>query len=114
MKTFVIDGNNFSDWTGFTKELYEQFGADWEPFGLNWLDDILYGSVVGFEEEDEVTIFWKNNLKSKHDLDKDTSVILNQDDKGLYQVIVDMLQKHDNIHLRLESDDKSHVRSVQK
>lgn len=101
MKTFIINGNNFNDWEGLTKELYSQFGAEWYPFGLNWLDDILYGSVVGFKEGEEVTFVWKNSAKSKIDLDNDT-VLLNKDEKSLYQVVIDMIQKHDNIHLSLE------------
>ena len=103
MKTFIIDGNNFDDWVSFTKELYKQLGAKWHPFGLDWLDDIFYGSVIGFEEGEEVTFIWKNNLKSKRDLNKDTSVILSEEDEGLYQVIIDMIQKHHNLHLQLDS-----------
>ena len=112
MKTFVIDGNNFNDWEGFTKELYSQFGANWFAFNVAWLEDILYGGVVGFDYAEEITFIWKNNLKSKTDLNKETHVHMNEDVRkeygGLYEYIITLLRDHSNIHLQLDSDNGQH------
>ncbi|HMS93168.1 MAG TPA: hypothetical protein PKD28_02150 [Candidatus Saccharibacteria bacterium] len=105
MKVFEIDGRAFKDYEGFVRELYQQFNTTFPVSGLDRLDDVLYGGVIGFEEGEEVTIIWKNNQKSKKRLNRDKSIILDDSAGGLYRVIIDMIREHDNIHLQLDDVD---------
>ena len=107
MKTFIIDGSDFSDYDGFAMTLFSKLGGEARPYGLSWLDDILYGGVIGFEDGEEIAIVWKNNLKSKVDLNSDTSIPLSTQDRGnLYELILEIIQAHDNVHLYLDSESK--------
>lgn len=70
MKTFIIDGNNFTDLEGFyieidrllTKNLNFKTGHNYDAF-----NDIVRGGFGVFDNE-PITIRWMNYGKSKKDL----------------------------------------------
>lgn len=103
MKKIVIDGNNFSTYSGFILELSKQLGDDESGYGLDWLDDILYGGIVYFDDDEKVQFIWKNSSKSRYDLNKDLSHPLPKEDQGkLFEFIIGLIRHHDNIQLQLE------------
>lgn len=70
-KTFIINGNNFSDLQGFydevvnvlTKNFTDKFGRN-----MNAFDDILLGGFCKFEYQEKIIFIWKNAKKSQKDL----------------------------------------------
>ena len=79
MKTFILDGNNFSDMEGFyseidkllTKNLERQTGHN-----LNAFNDLLRGGFNVHEYNEPITIRWINYGKSKKDLGDEMVLIL--------------------------------------
>ena len=79
MKTFILDGNNFSEMEGFyseidkllTKNLERQTGHN-----LNAFNDLLRGGFNVHEYNEPITIRWINYGKSKKDLGDEMVLIL--------------------------------------
>jgi RNAse (barnase) inhibitor barstar len=75
-KRFIIDGDNFSDFQGFTKEFSFKVLSNkhiWKG-NLDAFNDILRGGFGDIEEDDEVEIVWKNSKKSINDLSYDETI----------------------------------------
>ena len=70
---------------------------------LDQLDDVLYGGVVGFDEDEKVEFIWRNAAKSKRELDKETAKVLLDQQKhdGLFELVVSIIKNHDNVTLEL-------------
>lgn len=69
-KSFVIDGNNFSDYEGFCDEFSRVILTNkyhWTG-NLNAFNDILFGGFGDIQPGECYTIVWKNVKKSKVDL----------------------------------------------
>ena len=58
MKTFEINGNNFSNLKGFYDEVQKVL-----------TDDVLQGGFGKFDQGESIELVWKNSKKSKKDLD---------------------------------------------
>ena len=79
MKTFILDGNSFSDMGGFydninkllTKNLQWKTGRN-----LNAFHDLLRGGFGVHEYNEPITIKWINYSKSKKDLGDETVLTL--------------------------------------
>ena len=69
-KTFVINGDNFSDLSGFYDEVQGVLTEHFEGFGRNLdaFNDILRGGFGRFDYGENIQIVWKNSIKSKMDL----------------------------------------------
>jgi len=68
LKTFIIDGNNFSDLQSFYNEVVNVLTKDFaDKFGrnMNAFDDILMGGFSKFEYQEAITLIWKNVEKSE-------------------------------------------------
>lgn len=79
MKTFILDGNNFSDMEGFYDEIDRLLTKDlkWQTgHNLNAFNDLLRGGFGVHEYEEPITIRWVNYAKSKKDLGDETVLIL--------------------------------------
>lgn len=64
--SFVINGENFSDYQGFTREFSLQVLSNkyiWNG-SLDALNDILRGGFGDIDEDDKLEITWKNSDKS--------------------------------------------------
>lgn len=90
MKTFIINGNNFSDLEGFYCEIDSILTKDlnWKTgHNLNAFRDILYGGFGVHEPEEPITLQWHNYKKSKSDLGNELilkiiEIILDCDNTG--------------------------------
>jgi RNAse (barnase) inhibitor barstar len=91
-KTFVIDGNNFSDLNGFWDEVQNVLTDDFEGFGRNGdaLIDLLRGGFGKFGANEYLTIIWKHSRKSRRELGTST-----------YNEIVEIMREPKNIILVL-------------
>lgn len=79
MKTFILDGNNFSDMEGFYDEIDRLLTKDlkWQTgHNLDAFNDLLRGGFGVHEYEEPITIRWVNYAKSKKDLGDETVLIL--------------------------------------
>ncbi len=79
MKTFVLDGNNFSDMEGFYKEidkLLTKHLIGKTGHNLNALHDLLCGGFCVHEYNEPITIKWINYSKSKKDLGDETALTI--------------------------------------
>lgn len=77
MKTFHLNGNDFSDMSGFYQSIYRlmPLEQDWEPgHNLDALNDVLYG---GFGDE-PVSLVWVNAEKSRKDLGLEQTALFYQ------------------------------------
>ncbi|TCZ79377.1 hypothetical protein E0485_05815 [Paenibacillus albiflavus] len=86
-RSFLIDGDNFSDFQGFTREFSKNVLSNkhiWNG-SLDALNDILRGGFGDIEEDDEIEITWKNSNKSIKDL-------------GYEEIIQRLQNKYDNCH----------------
>ncbi len=92
MKTFIIDGNHFSDLEGFFCEIDSLLtkDLDWKTgHNLNAFNDILRGGFGVHEYEESITLRWVNYQKSKSDLGEQMMLkiierILDYNDSGHY------------------------------
>lgn len=124
----VIHGGHFSSLRGFYEEASSVLmkDTDWKVGTLDGFDDILYGGFGVIEGKEEIEILWKESEKSKEDLGyeatrefyenkirqgKPFNIELIQqklDDlnegKGqtLFDILVEIIESHANITLRLE------------
>ncbi len=127
-KVIVINGGHFSSLEGFYDEVSSVLmkDTDWKVGTLDGFDDILYGGFGVFENNEETEIIWKESGKSKNDLGlqatqefyenkirqgKPFNIELIQqklkdlqERKGqtLFEILVEIIQSHQNIILRLE------------
>lgn len=123
----VIHGGHFSSLDGFYEEVSKVLmkDTDWKVGTLDGFDDILYGGFGVFDNNEEITIVWKDSGKSEADLGlkatqefydfkikqgKPFNIELIQqkrDDlsngKGqtLFEILVEIIQSHQNITLVL-------------
>ncbi|WP_282628388.1 barstar family protein [Empedobacter sedimenti] len=70
-KVIVINGNNFSDLTGFYNEIERVLtkDLDWKiGRNLDAFEDILLGGYGVFETGEPIQLIWENSTKSKADL----------------------------------------------
>ncbi|MEZ3434875.1 MAG: barstar family protein [Lachnospiraceae bacterium] len=70
MKTFTIDGNNFSDLEGFYDEIDKILTKDLEwktGHNLDAYNDLLRGGF-GVHDEEPIVLKWLNYKKSKREL----------------------------------------------
>jgi len=124
----VIHGGHFSSLAGFYEEVSNVLmkDADWKVGTLDGFDDILYGGFGVIEGKEEIEMIWKESEKSKQDLGFDATrefynnkirqgkpfniELIQQklDDltegKGqtLFEILVEIIQSHSNIALKLE------------
>ena len=79
MKTFILDGNNFSDMEGFYREIDKLLtkNLQWKTgHNLNAFNDLLCGGFNVHEYNEPITIRWINYGKSKKDLGDEMVLIL--------------------------------------
>ena len=79
MKTFILDGNNFSDMEGFYNEIDRLLTNDlsWKTgHNLNAFSDLLCGGFGVHEYNEPITIRWINFRKSKEALGNEMVLIL--------------------------------------
>ena len=79
MKTFILDGNNFSDIEGFYSEINKLLtkNLEWKTgHNLNAFNDLLRGGFNVHEYNEPITIRWINYGKSKKDLGDEMVLIL--------------------------------------
>ncbi len=79
MKTFILDGNNFSDMEGFYCEIDKLLtkNLQWKTgHNLNAFNDLLRGGFNVHEYNEPITIRWINYEKSKKDLGDEMVLIL--------------------------------------
>lgn len=124
----VVNGGHFSSLGGFYEEASNVLmkDTDWEIGTLDGFDDILYGGFGVFENKEEIEIIWKESKKSEEDLGfkatrefyenkirqgKPFNIELIQqkldeltEGKGqtLFEILVEIIESHANITLRLE------------
>jgi len=127
-KMIVIHGGHFSSLDGFYEEASNALmkDSDWKIGTLDGFDDILYGGLGVFENNEQIGIVWKESQKSKEDLGlkatrefyenkirqgKPFNIKLIQtklDDlmegKGqtLFEILVEIIESHANITLTLK------------
>lgn len=71
MKTFMIDGNHFSDLEGFFTEIEKILtkNLDWKTgHNLDAYNDLLRGGFGAHEYEEPIVLKWLNYEKSKREL----------------------------------------------
>lgn len=71
MKTFIIDGNHFSDLDGFYTEIDNILtkNLDWKTgHNLNAYNDLLTGGFGVHEYEEPIVLKWLHYEKSKREL----------------------------------------------
>lgn len=79
MKTFILDGNNFSDMEGFYREIDKLLtkNLQWKTgHNLDAFNDLLRGGFGVHEYNEPITIRWINYAKSKKDLGDKMALIL--------------------------------------
>jgi RNAse (barnase) inhibitor barstar len=128
-KEIIIDGDNFSTLMEFYDEVESKLtkGLDWRiGRNLDAFNDVLRGGFGVHEYEEPIAIKWFHSDKSKKDLgqaetikyigeklkrchptnissvEKDLQLVKNGKGQILFDIIVDILQGHDNIELKIE------------
>lgn len=124
----VIHGGHFSSLGGFYEEASSVLmkNTDWKVGTLDGFNDILYGGfgIIGGKEEFE--IIWKESQKSKEDLgfkatrefyenkirqgkpfnieliQQKLDELTNGKGQTLFEILVEIIESHPNITLRLE------------
>ena len=79
MKTFILDGNNFSNMEGFYCEIDKLLTKNlkWKTgHNLNAFNDLLRGGFNVHEYNEPITIRWINYAKSKKDLGDEMVLII--------------------------------------
>ena len=79
MKTFILDGNCFSDIDGFYDQIDKLLtkNLQWKTgHNLNAFNDLLCGGFGVHEYSESITIKWINYSKSKKDLGDETILML--------------------------------------
>ena len=79
MKTFILDGNNFSNMEGFYLEIDKLLtkNLQWKTgHNLNAFNDLLRGGFNVHEYNEPITIRWINYEKSKKNLGDEMVLIL--------------------------------------
>ena len=79
MKTFILDGNNFTDIEGFYNEIDKLLtkSLQWKTgHNLNAFNDLLSGGFGVHEYNEPITIRWINFDKSKENLGNELVLIL--------------------------------------
>jgi RNAse (barnase) inhibitor barstar len=72
MKTIVIDGNNFDSIETFWQKINQLFAPNDPLIGTSFdgFNDVLRGGWGVIDEDEPVTIIWRNSEKSRKDLGK--------------------------------------------
>lgn len=129
MKEIILEGNSFNTLTGFYDEVERKLtkDLDWKiGRNLDAFNDVLRGGFGVFEYGEPIKLIWLNAGKSKEDLGKKETVEyfegqlkrchpsnisyvkkdLQEAKEGrgmtLYDIITDLIRKHDHVELRLE------------
>jgi RNAse (barnase) inhibitor barstar len=128
MKSFIINGNNFSGLDGFFDEVEKVLTDGESGFGKNFdaFNDVLRGGFGKFEYAEEIELFWKNSRKSQNDLEypetvrylterlnrthrdsqesvrRDLEAAKNQNGLTLYDIILEIIWDNSNVKLKLE------------
>ena len=79
MKTFILDGNNFSNMEGFYCEIDKLLTKNlkWKTgHNLNAFNHLLRGGFNVHEYNEPITIRWINYAKSKKDLGDEMVLII--------------------------------------
>ena len=79
MKTFLLDGNNFSDMEGFYNEIDKLLtkNLQWKTgHNLNAFNDLLRGGFGAHEYGESITIRWINYDKSIKELGDEIVLML--------------------------------------
>jgi RNAse (barnase) inhibitor barstar len=126
-KTFIIDGNNFSNLEGFYDEVQKILTDNFDGFGRNLdaFNDILHGGFGRFEYNEPIELIWKNSTKSKENLGypetikyikekfgkvhttnrsnvkKDLELAEKQEGSTLFDILVEIIQGNNNVSLVL-------------
>ena len=127
-QTLEIDGNNFSTFESFYKEVDIKFtkNLDWETGkNLDAFNDILRGGFGVYEYDEPVKVIWLNSQKSRNDLGWDETIkYLNlklqychpsnikfvkadlkrakqHNGETLFDILVSIIKSHDHVELVL-------------
>lgn len=79
MKTFILDGNSFSNMEGFYCEIDKLLtkNLQWKTgHNLNAFNDLLRGGFNVHDYNEPITIRWINYGKSKKDLGDEMALVL--------------------------------------
>lgn len=95
LKSFVLDGNNFSNIEGFHDEVQHVLTDDFKAYGrgLDAFNDVLRGGFVKYEYDEPFTLVWKNASKSRKELGS------NFDD------LIDIIERRHADHITLILED---------
>ena len=128
MKTFTFNADDFDDLSGFYEKVSDVLmkNQDWKIGTLDGFNDILYGGFGVFENDEEIEIVWKNSEKSRKDLGLKTTLdflenklkmpeiynvqlisqqkenLLNGKGKTLFEILIEIMESHQNIQLKLK------------
>ncbi len=126
-KTFIIDGDNFSNLDGFYDEVQKILTDDFKEFGRNLhaFNDILRGGFCRFEYGEKIRLIWKNSNKSKLDLNFPETIKFRKENLAtvhpsnintarkwleqaekregptLFDIIIEIIEENDNVELVL-------------
>lgn len=111
-RSYDIDGSRIAVWADFVKAINALLpDAHWQGNSLDALDDILSG---GYGTPDRFVVIWKDSEASRRALGYEATARFYErlpDFEALYRVgtlktlfetVVEILQGHDTIELRLE------------
>ena len=128
-KIFILDGNKFDTLEGFCDEAQAILTKDlgWEMgTNLDALNDLFWGGFGAFEYEESIDIIWENSKKSKSDLGypetikwlerklkrchpsnipsakEDLQRAQNNEGPTLFNMIMEIVEEHKHIHLKLK------------
>jgi RNAse (barnase) inhibitor barstar len=128
-KTILLDGNNFSTLRSFYKAVEKALTKD--PGcrigrNLNAFNDVLRGGFGVHDYEEPILLVWLHSDKSKKDLGwketvnyvsaklttchpsnvesvkRDLALAESREGKTLFELIVDIIKRHDHIELSLQ------------
>jgi RNAse (barnase) inhibitor barstar len=100
MKTYIINGDNFSNLDGFYDEVQKVLTDNFTGFGRNFdaFVDILRGGFGRFDYGEPIELIWMNFDKSK----KDLAAAKKQSGPTFYEIIIDIIQNNKKVNLILK------------
>ncbi len=130
-KVITIDGNKFSDIETFYLEIDQLLtkDLDWEiGHNLDAFNDLLRGGFGVHEYEEQITIIWKNSLKSetnlgfeetinhytnilqkchptsKNSIDKYIELAKQHQGETLFEILINIIREHEHIKFIIEEE----------
>jgi RNAse (barnase) inhibitor barstar len=126
-KTYIIDGNKFSNLEGFYDEVQKTLTDKFDGFGRNLdaFNDILLGGFGRFEYGEPIELIWKNSTMSSENLGfletvkyikeklekvhptnisrvkKDLELAEKREGSTLFEILVEIIQRNQNVSLVL-------------